>query len=78
MNPLTRAIDIVGLHQLAAGLTPPVTYQAIRKFEKTIVPAERVIQIAELTNWHVTPHELRDDIYPHPHDALPEHLRVAA
>ena len=42
------------------------------------VPAEHVISVAEATGWAVTPHELRPDLYPHPHDGLPVHLRVAA
>lgn len=41
-------------------------------------PAERVIPVACATNWQITPHELRPDIYPHPQDGLPEHIREAA
>ncbi|EFC0456606.1 helix-turn-helix domain-containing protein, partial [Escherichia coli] len=36
------------------------------------VPSERVLQLCELGNWSVTPHELRPDIYPNPNDGLPE------
>ena len=39
------------------------------------VPEKRVIDISRATDWRVTPHELRPDIYPHPDDGLPEHLR---
>lgn len=42
------------------------------------VPAERVLDVAKLTEWECKPHELRPDIYPHPHDGLPEHLREVA
>lgn len=34
-------------------------------------PPEYVITIAEVTDWQVTPHQLRDDIYPHPLDGMP-------
>lgn len=34
------------------------------------VPSERVLQLCELGNWSVTPHELRPDIYPNPNDGL--------
>ena len=34
-------------------------------------PPEYVIPIALATEWRVTPHELRDDIYPHPDDGMP-------
>lgn len=32
---------------------------------------EKVLRIAEATNFEVTPHELRPDIYPNPTDGLP-------
>lgn len=34
-----------------------------------------VLKVAEATSWQVTPHQLRPDIYPHPHDGLPESMR---
>ena len=40
------------------------------------VPAEWVIPCCQAVNWQVTPHQLRTDLYPHPHDGLPDHLRV--
>lgn len=43
-----------------------------------MVPSEYAIPIADSTGWKVTPHELRPDIYPHPTDGLPEHMRQAA
>lgn len=49
--------------------------QAIAKWEK--VPAERVLGVAEANEWRVTPHQLRPDLYPHPDDGLPAHLRQA-
>lgn len=38
------------------------------------VTAENVIPIAEATNFEVTPHELRPDIYPYPSDGIPPNL----
>lgn len=35
------------------------------------VPASRVLQLCEIMQWEVTPHELRPDIYPNPTDGLP-------
>jgi len=40
------------------------------------VPAERVLDVSEFTGWVFTPHELRPDIYPHPNDGLPGHMRA--
>jgi len=42
------------------------------------VPAEWVIYSCQTVGFEVTPHELRPDLYPHPCDGLPEHLRSAA
>lgn len=41
------------------------------------VGADYVIEVAKATNFKVTPHELRPDLYPHPQDGLPEYLRCA-
>lgn len=42
------------------------------------VSGDTVLKVSKATNWQVTPHELRPDLYPHPQDGLPEHLRSAA
>lgn len=39
------------------------------------IPERHVIRACKSVDWQVTPHELRPDIYPHPHDGLPDHLR---
>ncbi|MHB3528257.1 transcriptional regulator, partial [Klebsiella pneumoniae] len=36
------------------------------------VPANRVIPLCRVLNWSVTPHEMREDIYPNPTDGLPK------
>jgi len=35
------------------------------------VPADKVIAVSRATDWQVTPHELRPDIYPNPTDGIP-------
>lgn len=42
------------------------------------VPAEYVIPLADICDYAVTPHELRPDLYPLPHDCVPLHLRGVA
>ncbi|XTZ40036.1 transcriptional regulator [Salmonella enterica] len=37
---------------------------------------EKALRIAEATNYVVTPHELRPDIYPNPTDGLPVDCQV--
>ncbi len=74
-DSLKKAVDIVGLKNLA--LSIGVSYQAIQKYLITKTSAENVIAISMATDWQVTPHELRPDIYPHPNDGLPENMRCA-
>ena len=54
-----------------------ISGEAVRKWEKNGIPPERVREIAEATDWRITPHQLAPDIYPHPDDGLPEMLRGA-
>lgn len=37
------------------------------------VPAKRVLAVSAETGWHLTPHQIRPDIYPNPTDGLPPH-----
>lgn len=45
--------------------------QSVSLWFNSRVPASRVIQLCELLQWDVTPHELRPDIYPKTTDGLP-------
>lgn len=73
MNGITRAIERVGLVELAGKIG--VTHQALRKFERNGIPAGRVLQFVKATGGEVTPYELRPDIYPDP-DWLPPNLKA--
>lgn len=42
--------------------------------KKGRIPDARVLQLAELTGWEVTPHQLAPGIYPNKTDGLPSHL----
>lgn len=42
------------------------------------VTDRRVLEVAAATGWQVTPHELRPDLYPHPHDGMPRSLCAPA
>lgn len=37
----------------------------------TIVPHDHVLPLCQMSDWRLTPHKLRPDIYPNPLDALP-------
>lgn len=57
--------------QTDAAVANGVTRQAIQKWMREGVPAERVLPFCEKTVWKVTPHMLRPDLYPNPSDAIP-------
>lgn len=64
MNPLSKAIEIVG-GQAALARLVGVTVQAVNQWvRKGRVPAERVIAIERATNGKIARHALRPDIYP--------------
>lgn len=56
------------------------------KFPQTInnwisrggIPDGKVLQFCKAIEWKIKPHELRPDLYPHPSDGLPDHLREVA
>ncbi|MCC5809887.1 MAG: helix-turn-helix domain-containing protein [Ectothiorhodospiraceae bacterium] len=70
---MTRAIDQVGLLELAKVLG--VSYQAVRKFERTGCPPRRVLDVVRATSGEVTPFELSPEMYPDP-DWLPPDLQA--
>lgn len=63
IKPLERAIEILGgQERLAEKLD--VTTQAVYKWRRSRVPAERVLAVEEAVAGAVTRHQLRPDIYP--------------
>jgi len=55
----------------AAAISLGVSREAVRKWQLNGVPAERVREICAATNWTVTPHALRPDLFPNATDAMP-------
>lgn len=39
------------------------------------IPADRIIGVAGMVDYQITPHQIDPAIYPHPDDGLPEALR---
>lgn len=56
---------------VAVGRLFGIAGQAVSGWYVKGIPADRVLTIAEATQWQVTPHDLRPDIYPNPTDGLP-------
>lgn len=76
-SPFHRAAKLIGSYA-AVGLIfdPPVSPQGVSKWAEAGVPGERVLKMAEATDYEVTPHELRPDLYPNPDDGVPMSRRV--
>jgi len=58
-----------GLLAAALGVKPPSVHQWYDGTRP--LPADRVLGVSKATDWQVTPHQLRPDIYPNPTDGLP-------
>lgn len=56
---------------VAVGRLFGIAGQAVSGWYQNGVPADRVLTVCAATDWQVTPHELRPDIYPNPTDGLP-------
>jgi len=77
-NPLIKAIDICGSQTMLGKKIGKGQYLVsawVNRYGCKVAP-EYVIDVATAVDWKVTPHELRPDLYPHPNDGLPEHLRT--
>lgn len=61
MKAIERAVEVAGGQQALADKCG-VKYQAVQKWLRDRVPAERVLAIEDATG--VSRHELRPDIYP--------------
>ena len=60
---MDRACEIVGSQAQLARLLG-VSAEAVRKWRRDRVPAERVLQIEKITKNKVSRYQLRSDLYP--------------
>lgn len=77
INWVKAAIDKAGKAKVVAEKLELKKPWAVSKWAKKLPPG-RVLDLSELTNWEITPHQLAPDLYPHPNDGLPEELRNKA
>ena len=72
MDSLKKAIEVCGTNKSLAEKMGEKNVNFISMWlQRENLPADRVIDVAQATDWQVTPHELRPDLYPHPDDGLP-------
>lgn len=74
---LRKAVESAGGASAVARefkISPVSVYEWI---EKDRLPADRVIPLAKLANWEVTPHQLAPTLYPNASDGLPSQLKAA-
>lgn len=82
---LHKVVELAGGQAgLAAGIRKQIpgskvsqahVWKWLNRAKCPVPPGDYVIAISRAIEHQVTPHELRPDIYPHPHDGLPENLR---
>ena len=65
MSPLSKAKSLLGGSYAAVGrVLGGISGEAVRKWESAGVPPERVLAIESATDYRVSRHDLRPDIYP--------------
>lgn len=78
MNILEQEIESLGGPSAVGKIVGASAQRVINWRARGRVPADVVISYCECREWAITPHQLRPDIYPHPHDGLPESMRLDA
>lgn len=53
------------------------SFQVVQQW-KDKVPAHRVLTLCKASDWRITPHQLRPDLYPNADDALPASMKAPA
>lgn len=71
MDSLKRVISIVGSQSALAKMCGIKSSMAVSQWFRRGVPVERVLQLSQLTDYKVTPHDLDPTHYPNPRDGLP-------
>lgn len=67
----------VSQREFGLRLSPPVTQSAVAQWVAGgRIEAERVLEASAATGWKVTPHDWRQDLYPHPDDGMPKPLNL--
>jgi DNA-binding transcriptional regulator YdaS (Cro superfamily) len=75
MNGLLKAISLAG-GQAALAAKVGIGASGVSEWKRRgNVPPEMVLRVCEVMDFEVSPNEVRPDIYPHPHDGLPENRR---
>lgn len=77
-TPLDKAVGILGGQSAlatAVGVKQAHVWNWLNRQGRQ-APAEKVLAVSKATNWRITPHELRPDIYPNPSDGLPGDKRT--
>ncbi len=77
-TPLDRALKTAGGPSKAATALNYRSTMVFTQWRNRGIPADKVIPLARLVGWEVTPHELSPALYPNPDDGLPDELRGAA
>jgi hypothetical protein len=74
---IARAIDEAGgIYAVAEAFE--MTHEGVRIWQfRGTLPPSRVIALAELSGWKVTPHMLAPTLYPNKADGIPRRRRAA-
>jgi hypothetical protein len=76
VSPVATAIASLGGAREVARRRNLKAPWSVYKWINKGLPSEHVLWLAEQTGWKWTPHQLVPELYPHPDDGLPVHLRA--
>ena len=72
MNELLKEKITKTMSRVDIGNSFGISSQAVSKWmSRGKVPSKRVLQLCQILNWSVTPHEINPEAYPNPTDGLP-------
>jgi DNA-binding transcriptional regulator YdaS (Cro superfamily) len=70
---LEKAISELGSQARLASLVGVVPMTVSQWLQRGL-PSDRVLTVSRVTDWRVTPHQLRPDLYPNKTDGLPPEI----
>lgn len=72
LNTVSLLKDHFGTLMAVARAAGVKTHQNVQGWDPSRIPAEYVLPLAKASEWALTPHTLRPDLYPNPTDAMPK------
>lgn len=77
-NPINKAVEFCGGVSALANRINEKANTISMWIQRGNIPSEKVLSVSKATEYQITPHQLRSDLYPYQFDGLPQHMRADA